>query len=284
MQQSRSPGFLVNSGVMPGTKPCVKCGVDCAGRPRVKDAKGHYLCRECYERLRAGRSPEPDGIYGVDPTPDNIYAVEHAVPSGPNPNGTPCPDCGHHIAAGSVVCVSCGYSVELGHKLQIETSKEKRPSGPMRDEHRDALSAEVARNAYLTPTIALLAAGGINIGLIFSAYGQADAAAYTLLFGINVVIGLVIFFLCSLGWIGFDAPLPLMVLQVGAAYAVFDLVNTLLAGLFMFGIWGMLAAVLCYALILAHYLDIEYVDAVIVAIISLAAQIMIAFTIAPLLF
>jgi len=99
-----------------------------------------------------------------------------------------------------------------------------------------------------------------------------------------VVIGLVIFFLCSLGWIGFDAPLPLMVLQVGAAYAVFDLVNTLLAGLFMFGIWGMLAAVLCYALILAHYLDIEYVDAVIVAIISLAAQIMIAFTIAPLLF
>lgn len=31
-------------------KPCARCGVDCTDRPRVKDEKGRYFCRECYDR------------------------------------------------------------------------------------------------------------------------------------------------------------------------------------------------------------------------------------------
>lgn len=33
---------------MTTTKPCVVCGVDCTGRPRVKDPNGRYYCRPCY--------------------------------------------------------------------------------------------------------------------------------------------------------------------------------------------------------------------------------------------
>lgn len=32
-----------------GGKHCIVCGVDCAGRPRVKDPQGRYYCRPCYD-------------------------------------------------------------------------------------------------------------------------------------------------------------------------------------------------------------------------------------------
>ena len=254
---------------MPGTKPCVKCGVDCAGRPRVKDPKGRYICRGCYEQLKAEHAPESD------PPPGDIYAVEPAPPSGPNPDGMPCPECGDHVAAGTIVCVSCGYSVELGQRIQTEIARSECGRGPTRDDVRDALSAEVARKAYLTPLLALVVASVINLAGIVSVYGQESAAGYALLFGVNVAVGLALFFLCSLMWIGFDAPLPLMTLQIGAAYAVFDVFFLLFAQLPMVGIIGLVLPVVVYTVILAQFLDIEYVDAIIVACLSLFARLLV---------
>ncbi len=34
------------------TKICVICGEDCSGRPRIKDPRGHYYCKACYEQAR----------------------------------------------------------------------------------------------------------------------------------------------------------------------------------------------------------------------------------------
>jgi hypothetical protein len=35
------------------TKPCARCGVDCTTLARVKDDKGRYFCRPCYDRAIA---------------------------------------------------------------------------------------------------------------------------------------------------------------------------------------------------------------------------------------
>ncbi|MGD2111470.1 MAG: hypothetical protein PVI86_19000 [Phycisphaerae bacterium] len=33
-------------------KTCRICGRDCSDRPRMKDKKGHYFCRECFDRAK----------------------------------------------------------------------------------------------------------------------------------------------------------------------------------------------------------------------------------------
>ncbi len=40
-------------------KTCIKCGQDCSGKPRTKDAQGRYTCRECYDKLMAARAGAP---------------------------------------------------------------------------------------------------------------------------------------------------------------------------------------------------------------------------------
>lgn len=48
-----------NAVSAPGGKKCVICGVDCAGRPRVKDPRGRYFCRPCYD----SRASSPDDAF-----------------------------------------------------------------------------------------------------------------------------------------------------------------------------------------------------------------------------
>lgn len=70
-------------------KACVVCGVDCTGRPRVKDPKGRYYCRACYD-ARAASSPalangRAGAVTATDPmdAPIEFAAIDPAeVPVG----------------------------------------------------------------------------------------------------------------------------------------------------------------------------------------------------------
>lgn len=53
-------------------KACARCGVDCTNIPRVKDEKGRYFCRECYDRAlqhMASRIVETAPTIPVAPVP-----------------------------------------------------------------------------------------------------------------------------------------------------------------------------------------------------------------------
>lgn len=104
-------------------KQCTICGTDCAGKPRVKDPKGRYYCRSCYERAQEGAgaasgvpagavgsasstSPD-DGDFGLL---DDLFAAESQGDASP----LSCPACDAPMAHGAVICVQCGHNRQTG--------------------------------------------------------------------------------------------------------------------------------------------------------------------------
>lgn len=125
------------------------CGVDCAGRPRTKNAKGQYACNACLEARKAqsaehqpapSPAPEPDSEpidlavpedVGEQATPkeDNIYQVVDSADGWLGAPPKPCPGCSNTMASGSVVCTHCGYDLRTG--TQINTGIESSERGPL---------------------------------------------------------------------------------------------------------------------------------------------------------
>jgi hypothetical protein len=111
------------------TKPCARCGVDCTSLPRVKDDKGRYFCRPCYDRAltqMASRIVDTAPAIShptVEPEPDanaslgSGYAL--AIPERRTTLATkPCPSCNREIRQRDSVCPHCGYNVILGQEAQ----------------------------------------------------------------------------------------------------------------------------------------------------------------------
>ena len=124
-----------------GLKTCVICGKDCAGQPRIKDKKGNYYHKTCYEQAKARKAPpaeaapEPLAIQGDEPGGFDPFAdhadspAAEAPPVGPNA----CPSCGNALQAGSVMCMNCGYNLQGGKQVSTKVRKPEK----VRSEGRD---------------------------------------------------------------------------------------------------------------------------------------------------
>ncbi|USN98279.1 MAG: hypothetical protein H6810_08830 [Phycisphaeraceae bacterium] len=102
----------------PGSKVCVICGQDCSGKPRIKDAYGHYACKACVEAKEghahhaAPAEPEPaaDDGFGLGDFYEEPQTMEAPVAT------MMCPGCGSPVEAEAVVCTRCGINVKTGKK------------------------------------------------------------------------------------------------------------------------------------------------------------------------
>ena len=61
-------------------KICMICGEDCAGRPRIKDPKGHYYHRECHEEA----SRKQEAMLRAAPIVDPLDVPEEPEDAGVN--------------------------------------------------------------------------------------------------------------------------------------------------------------------------------------------------------
>jgi len=86
-------------------KNCVACGADCTGKPRVKDPKGRYYCRACYD----ARSAQPEA---VDPDILDLEAISAAA-TAPVVTATTkfCARCGAPALGGARHCTRCGHEL-----------------------------------------------------------------------------------------------------------------------------------------------------------------------------
>ena len=85
-------------------KVCVLCKRDCSTRPRQKDAKGRYQCKDCIDKREAERraaaearpkSPADDGMFDLIVP----IAVEPAqAPPSEAQKSRPCPACGEPLS------------------------------------------------------------------------------------------------------------------------------------------------------------------------------------------
>lgn len=125
-------------------KLCVKCGTDVAGKPRVKDPQGRYLCHPCVDRLKAEKSPrtqrasEPvsvpagslelpaeGGVFGVIDL-DALKRV--AEPQRPRELRV-CPACGKAREKDSVICINCGFDERAGFQRGTGVGASARTGG-----------------------------------------------------------------------------------------------------------------------------------------------------------
>lgn len=122
-------------------KRCRACGVDLAGRARVKDAKGNYYCASYAESRRCG--VDGDGVgelgladFGLGASGETGSGVAGAARAGSVQAGSgpiavapeaekarSCPVCSRGMAPGAAVCAGCGFRWDAGIKSSSMVKK-----------------------------------------------------------------------------------------------------------------------------------------------------------------
>lgn len=298
----------MTTSAQPG-KVCIHCGRDCATRPRVRDQVGKYHCRECVDRLKLAHRPVPDREQEADA--GFIPIVEDPEP--PHPREDQCPGCAKPISPAAAVCIHCGFNRETGERIAttLDVSKQlKRKSKPRacRDcgadltglaapncpncgrvndaradrAERDAEeSRRITRRSWVHPIIMLAIGMGIMLAVYAARMGSDGVVFYLARFGVSLAIGVVVYFMCSVMWIGFDQPPLQTIIRLAGVYALADVAYTLtaMAGMSLIGMIAILLMVvptLVYMGLLCKLMDIDLHDALFVAIITTVCKIVAA--------
>jgi len=281
--------------------------------PRVKDQHGRYTCRPCVDALKAQRAnpsptpPTPAPAAAANAEPDG-FDVFNIAPDPAAPKVAPCGNCGSPVNESAAVCVACGYSKQLGRVLKpSDTPKsDDLPRGkriqckkcnydlrglktakcpecgtintnPSRRDRDKESSAQTAREAYLKPLIYFVV-GFLGVCLIQAfQHGLGGVVFYGVSYAIQVPIGLAVFWVCCLVWIGFDAPIHLTALRLAGIYALVDFAGSILGFIpIMGGVIGWLVSLLIYIGLLMDLLEMDLQDTVIVALLTSLAKTVIA--------
>lgn len=290
----------------PNQKICTRCGVDCAALPRVKDPQGRYTCRACYDAIQAAArqrrvaaaaaAPAADAIPIAEDPADDAGGMDAILADEPRA----CANCGQLLGS-AVICMGCGYNTQTGtmtatQKLArdgracvacgYDLSGLKTPRCPEcgADNSRGAVRSakhkreaeRTVRNAYLKPALMF----AIGTAIAASIYGAQDgpevAAGYAILFAANLIVGFIVFWVCSLMWIGFDQPMHLMALQLAGVYGVTDAVSTVFHEFLPIPVFIWLIPMAVYIGLLVDTLDLDFQDAIILGIVTFIVKVVIA--------
>lgn len=112
--------------------------------PRIKDKKGRYYHKTCYEKAKARKeagpappAPPTDDVLdprlilddepgGIDPFDD----IKDSPAAETVPAGTiACPTCGNALQVDSVICMNCGHNLRGGQKVSTKVDKPKKVRG-----------------------------------------------------------------------------------------------------------------------------------------------------------
>lgn len=293
-------------------KVCTRCGQDCAGKPRVKDQRGRYTCQPCYDQLKAERTaptPSPAPIAPSEPEGFDVFALES---SAEEPKTSPCRNCGAPLAESAVLCVSCGFNKKLGRTAResdvaaalpppspLATQRGRRTKcgkcgydlrgttgpkcpecgasamAPTREEKNRENSEAVRRDTYIKPLVYFAVGFGIVSLIQLLSGGIDDLLFYAVGYAIQVPIGVAVYWVCCLIWIGFDAPVHVTALRLAGIYALVDLASAIFSFV-PIPIIGWVAPLLIYVGLLMDLLELDLQDAVIVALITFLVKVLIA--------
>lgn len=256
--------------------------------------------------------PEDDGI---------VPLAEDDSPPPPRPS-MPCPNCARPLAPDVVVCMGCGYNRATGERVGTDAdgkprgkNKGKKSGGgakaltcaqcgynlsglkttrcpecgkinivrTSKREREMEESQRQAKLAFIKPACMLV--GGLAATTLILVMQSSGAAipGYLIAFAIGFVVSLVVYFVCSVIFIGFDEPFPLTALRLAGVYAVTDALSTLMAPLPIGWVAGWLIVGIVWIGLMVAVMEIDTEDAVIFGVISLVAKIAIGLALAALL-
>ncbi len=176
----------------------------------------------------------------------------------------PCPNCGYDMSrATSLICPECGKPMPTRAKMT-----------------REQVSRETAREAYRKPAIQLGVGLAIMVlvGLIIS--GPSALIIYPLALVLQGLIGLGVFYLCCLLWIGFDAPLKLNALTLLGIYAVTGATSEILSFI-PIPIVAPLVTGAVFISLFMQQMEVELADAVVVLILTIFFGVVVSLWVLP---
>lgn len=298
-------GKAAAGGGAAGGKLCVRCGEDCADRPRVKTRDGRYMCKACEAQLAtqsraAATAPAPSPTNALAPASDGTIpladdqtipiAVDTTIPlEEPEPRRSPkdafrpkgVPTGTAAVAAGVgaspavSACVKCGYALDGVNSPRCPECGTLNTKYAVRRERDAQDSAEVERKAYMQPIALFLICFAATAMLALGDRGvefMIARSVFTLVWG---VLGFIVFTVCCLIWIGFDAPWHLNLVRFlaisAATAAIYQAVGLLPgAGLLMI-VWNV-GVMIVYIGMLQKFLDLDLQDALLVGVITTAMR------------
>ncbi len=225
---------------------CARCSRDCTDMPKVKDQAGQYYCPSCYEELSTPESAGAAAVGHADGTVDfstQAYAV--AESAAPRPGMPPPPPVHRHL-----------------NKALTQNAED---------------AQAFLRREYTKPAIMMMISMGVMLTLVSSFAGLGSAGIYLIEYSVNVFAGSVIFWLCTMLWIGVDAPIHLNVLRLAAIDATALLVF-IIGSFVLWPLVGWFLFLVTYIGLLAEMLDLEYGDAIIFAILRVLLKLLLTIT------
>ena len=274
------------------------------------DACGRALAAAA-QRKRAEAAPVPAATKPAPlPTPvKHAKAAVSAAPVLPVSDEDPsvkivtriCLSCSHTVHADNPVCAYCGWDVRKGlpkkfkemeaapkptcRKCGYELTGLKTNVCPecgtrnrltARGAELDKNSREITKWAYLRP--ALMLGGGVGGLVLFYGIRHSSEPWFMVFavvsFAINAVVLWVVYTLCGLGWIGLDMPHHLSALRLSGILAVATLLLAVL-GLVPAPVLALGIAGFAFVWMLHQEMDLEFQDAVIIAILTMGAVIVV---------
>ncbi len=268
-----------------GPKICIYCGQDCSDRPRVRDPRNRYACRECAQRAskdwnRQGplaQTPDPDLVFDIEPLQEETAKPVHcAVCLRPIVTGNSiCPRCNYDPAVGltestlvgrarlgaeGLTCINCGYSLRGLKRMRCpECGEHIRPRSTA-DRKAGRFKDEATRDAYRTPLLMLGVSMAVLLPWMAVVDGPVAAIVFAIGFGLSVLLALGGLFICSVLWMGFDAPWHLSALRIAGVFAAMDLteyaIDTLAGGFFVLD----LISFVIFLRVFAEIMDMTWTD------------------------
>lgn len=286
-------------------KTCVKCGVDCSNRKRVKDAAGHYMCSECFENHNASKRVSASASVGSnEPSNAAPSAISEEEPIGLAPiDGDlappkACPRCGSLVSESAKICIQCGVNLRTGQAPAPPEQKVPRKCKacgydlrglplecdcpecgvhnlpPKLKNKEDEVQRRKENRAYY---IRPMRAGIIGlIGLVIIRLAGQEPMMLLLdgaVIGLLVPLGLVAYFLFSTMWAGgFDQGWGLAALNLFAIMAISQAVGVG-AGYVPIPMLPRLFSFIVYIMLLQKFMDLEeWKDALIFSVILTLIQ------------
>ena len=194
------------------------------------------------------------GLYELAPE-EPVKPAERWVPpkqAKEDAKPLPCPQCRYDLRGlRSDICPECGLKLTYGARRRAQDLREGKKSDAWFD-----------RKAVVMALIGL----AVSALVMWFRAGATGLVVFGIDFVFTVVVGWLVFFVCSIVWIGFDQPLRTTVLQTIGAFGFFAGVAVLLNLVPLPGLITSLIAFAVLAGVLSDLLELDFQDAAIIAL------------------